>query len=90
MSSRMSATIFLNRFSELSTLRIVPQRCSSCAFATSVKPWGFSSNLWSILVSDVSRYSGQLQLTVIQLIGLALVMLFPQIVLWLLGYMYDE
>ena len=35
-------------------------------------------------------YLGMMQFMVIQLIGLALVMLFPQIVLWLLGYMYDE
>ena len=29
-----------------------------------------------------------MQFMVIQLIGLALIMLFPQIVLWLLGYRY--
>ena len=35
-------------------------------------------------------YFGMMQLMVIQLIGLALIMLFPQIVLWLPGYMYAE
>ena len=35
-------------------------------------------------------YLGMMQFMVIQLIGLALIMLFPQIVLWLPGYMYGE
>ena len=35
-------------------------------------------------------YFGMMQFMVIQLIGLALIMLFPQIVLWLPGYMYGE
>ena len=35
-------------------------------------------------------YFGMMQFMVIQLFGLALIMLFPQIVLWLPGYMYGE
>ena len=35
-------------------------------------------------------YIGMMQFMVIQLVGLALIMLFPQIVLWLPGYMYGE
>ena len=35
-------------------------------------------------------YIGMMQFMVIQLTGLALIMLFPQIVLWLPGYMYGE
>ena len=35
-------------------------------------------------------YLGMMQFMVIQLIGLALIMLFPQIVLWLPSYMYGE
>ncbi len=35
-------------------------------------------------------YVGMMQFMVIQLIGLALIMVFPQIVLWLPGYMYGE
>ena len=35
-------------------------------------------------------YLGMMQFMVIQLIGLALTMLFPQLVLWLPGYMYGE
>ena len=33
---------------------------------------------------------GMMQFMVIQLFGLALIMLFPQIVLWLPGYMYSD
>ena len=35
-------------------------------------------------------YLGMMQFMVIQLFGLALIMVFPQIVLWLPGYMYGE
>ena len=35
-------------------------------------------------------YLGMMQFMVIQLFGLALIMLFPQIVLWLPGYMYGQ
>ena len=35
-------------------------------------------------------YLGMMQFMVIQFMGLALIMLFPQIVLWLPGYMYGE
>ena len=35
-------------------------------------------------------YLGMMQFMVIQLFGLALIMLFPQIVSWLPGYMYGE
>ena len=35
-------------------------------------------------------YIGMMQFMVIQLTGLALIMIFPQIVLWLPGYMYGE
>ena len=35
-------------------------------------------------------YLGMMQFMVIQLIGLALIMLFPQIVLWLPGVMYGN
>ena len=35
-------------------------------------------------------YIGMMQFMVIQLFGLALIMVFPQIVLWLPGYMYGE
>ena len=35
-------------------------------------------------------YLGMMQCMVIQLIGLALIMVFPQIVLWLPGVMYGE
>ena len=35
-------------------------------------------------------YLGMMQFMVIQLIGLALIMVFPQIVLWLPGVMYGE
>ena len=35
-------------------------------------------------------YLGMMQFMVIQLFGLALIMLFSQIVLWLPGYMYSD